>query len=154
MKRLFTLLLILFALACKTDVQNASGEASSTTESPELNVQLTCENIGSTDETPHFGVYLIVNNSKTKIKEITATCEAIDASEFANYEIPSEALTAVGGWWAGAGDYFYARRVGENIIVYYAGVDEEMSEPGYPYEVIATYEKGKFSVQMPTMEVQ
>lgn len=154
MKQLLPLLLILFVLGCKQDVKNAAGAGSNVSESADLNVQLMCEDIGSTDERPHFGVYLIVNNSKTKIKEIAVACEVLDSAQFANYEIPAEALAAVGGWWAGAGDYFYARKIGEKVIVYYAGVDEAMAEPGYPYEVIATYENGKFSVEIPKMEAE
>lgn len=150
MKRFLPLLLILFVLGCKQDAKNSSKD----TESADLNVQLLCEDIGSTDEMQHFGVYLVVNNSKTKIKEITVACEAIDAGEFADYEIPAEALAAVGGWWAGAGDYFYARKIGGKVIVYYAGVDEAMATPGYPYGVIATYENGKFSVEIPEMEAE
>lgn len=154
MKQFLPLLLILFVLGCKQDAKNASEDTATDVESADLNVQLVCEDIGSTDERPHFGVYLIVNNSKTKIKEIAVACEALDAGNFVNYEIPTEALAAVGGWWAGAGDYFYARKIGEKVIVYYAGVDEAMAEPGYPYEVIATYENGKFSVEIPEMEAE
>ncbi|MCB0609573.1 MAG: hypothetical protein H6562_17890 [Lewinellaceae bacterium] len=108
-------------------------------------VSLVCESrSGSTEETPAAGVFAIVNANKTKIANVSV-CDSLTTANFQDLAIPQDALTAVGGWWAGSGDYFYARRGEENEILFYHGAIDEMSEtPSPDYQVIATFSNGKF----------
>lgn len=141
MKKVAFLLLATLLLSCQADKNSNEDDVSA------LTVELVCEDMGSDDFQPHFGVYAVVNESKTKIKEIATMCEPIAAEEYADLEIPSEAVAAVGGWWAGAGDYFYARKESEKVTFYYAAVDE-MQEGPITYQPIATFADGRFSVNL------
>ncbi len=144
MKKLALFLLATLLLSCQSDkASNAQEDATRN-----LIVQLVCEDIGSDDLQPFFGVYAIINESKTKLREITAVCEAIPLESYADYEIPGDALSAVGGWWAGGGDYFYAAQAAGKVTFYHATVDE-MQEAPIVYQPIATFEDGRFSVRLP-----
>lgn len=144
MKNIVWIILVLFFISCQTDSSKNTSEQAA----EGFRVQLLCEDIDSDDMQPHFGIYAIVNNSKTKIKEMYAICETIDNESFADYEIPADATSAVGGWWAGGGDYFYAKQNAEIVTFYHAAVDEMQEGAAYAYEPIATYEKGRFSVSL------
>jgi hypothetical protein len=43
-------------------------------------------------------------------------------------------ITACGGWWAGAGDYFYAISSAKGVIVYKGWQDEQQEDSGYHWE--------------------
>lgn len=137
------LIITLFGVACQNDAKKDTAEDST----KPLAVQLTCEDIGSTDEAPHFAVYAIISEQKTKLMEVSSGCQIIEKAQFADYQIPNDATAAVGGWWAGAGDYFYAQQTGEKVKIFYAVADEAQETPGFKYKELATYEKGKFNVQ-------
>jgi hypothetical protein len=143
MRKVALFLLATLLFSCQPDRTSSDQEG----ENEALTIQLVCEDIGSDDTQPYFGVYAIVNESKTKIKEITTMCENITTEEYPALEIPEDAISAVGGWWAGAGDYFYAAQNGETITFYYAGVDEMQDEP-ITYQAIARFEDGRFSVSL------
>lgn len=143
---LFNFVLILFVMACQNEPKRATEEPA-VTATKTLPVRLSCEDIGSTDEMPRYAVYAIIEERKTKVMEISSACEMIEKAQFANFQIPDDAAAAVGGWWAGAGDYFYAQQLGKKVSIFYAGVDEAQESPGYAYKEIATYENGKFNIK-------
>ncbi len=150
MKKILALLMIALLVSCRQDTN--TNNQSLLESAPPLQVKLYCEDIAPGADQPQFAVYAIINESKAKITEIGVACQPIEQAEFATYEIPDDALSAVGGWWAGAGDYFYAKKEGKKVGIYYAGVDEAMETPGYPYQRVATYDNGKFSVSFPSLQ--
>ncbi len=115
-----------------------------------MNIQLNCEELEGSENSPSFAIYLQVEDRKTKIAEIGSTCNGITREEFESYEIPQTAIDAVGGWWAGAGDYFYTVAEGDVVAVYQGYADEMQEEPGYHYQRIATWDGKKFSVTQPS----
>jgi hypothetical protein len=139
------LLLLLFFAACKRDAKQAD-----TPDWSAINIQLTCTELEGSEHAPLYAVYLQVGDRKTKIAEIHSTCDDITRDEFSAYEIPEAALGAVGGWWAGAGDYFYVIPENDKVTVYQGSADEMQEAPGYNYQVIAAYDGKKFSVTLPT----
>ena len=52
--------------------------------------------------------------------------------------IPKNAKSAVGGWWAGGGDYFYVA-IEEGDAVVYVGYADEGAEPGDEYQYQEIY---------------
>lgn len=141
-KILFCYFLLSIALfACK---QEGSRKVENTTPEEPIRVQLLCESLSQDVTEPLYAVYAIIEDGKVKISE-TSICETLDKEEWADYEIPAEALTAAGGWWAGGGDYFYAIQKGEEIHILQAFTDESMAEEPYIYEVLAIFRAGKFS---------
>lgn len=83
----------------------------------------------------HYQVILTVDGKKEIIDTVMA-CDKIPASNFAQYDIPKTALSACGGWWAGAGDYFYAIWENNKVVVYQGWQDEQQTDDGYHWEVV------------------
>ena len=143
-KLLFYYFLMCIAIfACK---QEGTKNTQAPNAEKEIRVQLLCESLSQDVTEPLYAVYAIVEDGKVKIAE-TNVCETLDKEQWADYEIPAEALTAAGGWWAGGGDYFYAIQKGEEIQILQAFIDESQAEVPYVYELLATFSKGKFSFE-------
>lgn len=144
--RYFPTLVVSFGLlllaACQTD-KKVDQE---TPDNAPLDVQLICEATSESVDPPQNGVFIIVNESKTKIADVNA-CDKIDPADYATYDIPKDAIIAVGGWWAGGGDYFYVLRKEGGATVYHAQVDEAQEVEGYRYIPAVTYQDGKFSFE-------
>lgn len=148
MKNFFVLILLISALsACKQEPKQAGTVATDTPSSDSGKLQLTCEEVGSSGDIPKSAVYAIVNERKTKVMEINAVCMQLEPAGYAGYGIPADAVAVVGSWFAGIGDFFYARQEGNQINVYHASIGEEnTSEETPPYRKVATYEQDKITV--------
>ncbi len=141
MKRLFTCCLACTCLflACKNEPKPVDWSSK--------DIRLLCEDAGGTEEAPAFALYLQVDDRKSKVAETASACDVINSEAYATYEIPAEARFAAGGWWAGAGDYYYVIAEGNTLAVYHAAVDEMQEEPGYSYKRIAVYDGSKFRLE-------
>jgi hypothetical protein len=97
-------------------------------------VTLLCKDTG-TDSlgTPHYDVYLSADGKETKIKSINGCAEIVKA-DYASHEIPADALAACGGWWAGAGDYYYVIMKDGKPVVYEGWQDEGQKDKGYHWK--------------------
>ncbi len=145
MKRLFTCCLAFACLcsACKNEPKPTDWSVK--------DIRLLCQDTGSTEDAPAFAVYLQVDDRKSKVAETSCACEVIAPEAYATYEIPAEARFAAGGWWAGAGNYYYVIAEGNTLVVYHTAVDEMQEEPGYSYRRIAVYDNGKFRLESRAM---
>ena len=78
-----------------------------TDDALEIPVSLVCYG-GEMDEygVPQSQVFFEKGDSVYYVANCLA-CETISPSEYPQFEIPNKALSLVGGWWAGGGDYFY-----------------------------------------------
>lgn len=83
----------------------------------------------------HYQVLLTVDGKKEIIDTVMA-CEPIPVKSRADYDIPDDALAACGGWWAGAGDYFYAILKDNKVVVYHGWQDEEQEDDGFHWKVV------------------
>ena len=100
-------------------------------------VKLVCKNRGVDSlETPHFDVMLSVNGKEIKIKSING-CGDIAKSEYKTYGIPADAVSACGGWWAGAGDYYYVIMKNSQPSLFEGWMDESQKEKGYHWKEIS-----------------
>lgn len=147
MRKLFLGLLLVFAFAqCRQDAPPADQRTTEPTvtdrgldETSGGDVEIKiltfiCQTVRDEYDNPHSQVFLQLNNDRIKIADISA-CDIINGDSFAQYQIPAEALAACGGWWAGAGDYFYAIREGNHIKVMKGWQDESQTDQGYHYEL-------------------
>lgn len=143
MKKIIPFLLffpILFA--CKNDSQQKGGEADAAIIE-QTNVMLLCKTITEMDEetgAPMSEVYLQLAESKVKVADIN-TCETITPDLYEQYQIPKGAISAAGGWFAGAGDYLYLIEEDGNYVVKKGEIFEESEDNNYNYRVIAKYSK-------------
>ena len=150
----FTFLMLLVLAACKNDQspQNTSKTGSETKEETKAesaqiiqqdDVLLLCQEVKQTDtemDHPSFEVFLHLAESKVKVADILG-CETIAPEQFEQYQIPTSAISAVGGWYAGAGDYLYIMEEGDNYVIKKGEMFEEKEDNNYNYQEIAKYSK-------------
>lgn len=135
--------IFLFFLTCMVVLSSCQSDNSSNNNDTTavLDVQLKCELISADEDVPKAAIYALVRENKVKIGEvITDDCKVIEADDYANFKIPADALTAAGGWWAGAGDYYYILEA-ENEYVVMKGRLEEMMEGDMEYRRVAGLRK-------------
>jgi hypothetical protein len=104
-----------------------------------VDASLSCTSLGEDENgIPKNLVVLYLNGKKHQIDTITA-CENIATTDYNRYGIPAEAATACGGWWAGAGDYFYATVEGNVCMVMQGWQDEQQEDEGFHYEQVRRF---------------
>jgi hypothetical protein len=82
---------------------------------------------------PHSILYLISNGKKITVDTIYSCAEMI-RSEYEKNKIPADAIIALGGWWAGSGDYYYLVVRGGKPVLYAGWQDEQQTDEGYHWE--------------------
>jgi hypothetical protein len=101
-----------------------------------VKADLVCVNSMDESENPKSDVSVIVNGKKTKVQSVVGEMNPISKNEYSDYQIPQNAISAFGGWWAGAGDYFYISPSSNGIIVFHGWQDESQEDTGYHWEKI------------------
>jgi hypothetical protein len=165
MKKLFAIVTVGFLVACSANQTAESSEESvvtptsdsvamtpannepEATESVEeimLSAKLQCVDKGMDEyDVPHSDVFIEFGDHKEKVSSCLA-CQTITEEDFSKYDIPKDALSACGGWWAGGGDYFYVIRNARNTIEVYAGWQDEGqmedNDTSFHWELKKTYE--------------
>lgn len=132
-----TILVIALVFACQS---NQSEPENSNTEekeaainAPSIDAQFYCRDLTTSDDMPRAEVSLYLNKARYVIDTIQ-TCDLFEPADYAKYEIPAEAISACGGWWAGAGDYLYAIVEEDVCIVMQGWQDEQQEDDGFHYE--------------------
>lgn len=79
-----------------------------------------------TDEygVPHSEVSVSFNSEREKVANCLS-CDIIPKSDYAQYDIPKNAKSACGGWFAGGGDYFYSLVKEDGTVEVYSGWQDE-----------------------------
>ena len=108
----------------------------------DLSAQFDCKSIG-TEDMPQTIVSLTANG-KTWPIDTVAEAKVFEKADWPRHEIPTTALAACGGWFAGAGDYLYAIREGDSLNVYQGWQDEEQVEGGFHYKVVRAVKASDF----------
>ncbi len=100
--------------------------------------ELSCVDKGSDEfDVPINEVVLSIDGKQQTIDTIRTACNIIQPSEYKTYEIPAEATSACGGWWAGGGDYFYSIITEGKVKVFYGWQDEGQEDNGYHWKEMA-----------------
>jgi hypothetical protein len=144
MSRLTSLLafaLLLFA-ACSTDTKQQESTPTSL-EKPAaqpvpVGAKLLCEPVVEPNmqaDAPQHQVFLTAGEQKVKVADIL-NCSPLTPDQYGQYQIPANALDAVLGWWAGAGDILYITRENNGIVVKKGTVAEEMEGNDFGYETV------------------
>lgn len=123
----------LLLMACQP---KETPQESTETDLTSIEAELTCTALGEDENgVPGSLVALVLNGTKHDLDTIAA-CESIGAADFGRYDIPTEAVSACGGWWAGAGDYFYVMVEGNVCTVMQGWQDEQQEDEGFHYEQV------------------
>ena len=126
----------LYFLFFKKKPDGAAPAVAEKTFPTELKVQFDCKSIG-TEDTPQTIVSFSANGKTWPIDTVSQS-HVFEKGEFAQHQIPATALAACGGWWAGAGDYFYATREGDTLKIYQGWQEEQQTENGFHYNAVRT----------------
>jgi uncharacterized Zn-finger protein len=148
MKKLLLASLLLTALVFSCTDEPKDNQGGATTETPATaidpaTIKFICETAETPNEqadAPHHEVYLQLGNSKVKVADIL-NCETFDKAAYEQNQIPAKAIAAVGGWWAGAGDYLYIIEEGGNYVVKKGAIAEESENNDFGYKTIMTFSK-------------
>lgn len=145
MSRTFLIILLATLLvACGPD-----GDEQAARQADWSKVQLICEGLHQSDEMPRYAVYALLQESKIKLAEVAA-CDTITPDSYVELGIPENAITAVGGWWAGYGEYIYAVIEDDALRLLIGGQGEEDTTHQYPqYAPLARYQGDKFQLLRP-----
>jgi hypothetical protein len=86
-----------------------------------------------------FGIPLSVlmlaeNGGAIALDTVRVSLAKIERGRYAEMGIPSEALDACGGWYAGSGDYFYVVQRKGKTVVYKGFQDEAQTDQGYHWQ--------------------
>lgn len=113
-----------------------NGDTQQTMEqAPPKKVTFRLKDLGESEfGAPQTQVSLNVDGKQTIIDTALA-CSIIPANNFDQYDIPKNALSACGGWWAGAGDYYYVIVKDNKPVIYEGWQDEEQEDAGYHWEI-------------------
>lgn len=124
--------------ACQSDSKEVT-EGLKLVQIDDNKVVLECRDISqANDETPHHEVYIIVGDNRVKVAD-TEACGTVDSSSYAQLGIPEKALAAVGGWWKGQGDFVFAQRDNDRIVVKKATLDEANLDAEVRFLTVATF---------------
>jgi hypothetical protein len=134
-------------IACKSDSTRTPAVGQTTEKAAAVidpaSIKLICqpsEEPNTQADAPRHEVFIQMGDSKVKLADML-NCEAIEANAFEQYQIPANALSAVGGWWAGAGDYLYVVLEGDHYVVKKGDMDEGRMNNDYGYKSIMTFSK-------------
>ncbi len=92
----------------------------------------------SADLTPHGRVFLKVGGRRLLVESRTQFhFQVLDRSNYKDHAVPSSALTACSGWFAGGGEDLYAVRRAGRLRVYRRWMDEQA--PEFPFKLIRSF---------------
>jgi hypothetical protein len=81
---------------------------------------------------PTTAITLLVNRHAIPINsKVIALFRKLDRESYRDHDIPSDALAACFGWWAGAGDEYYVMRDGNRLAIFHRELSEEAELPRY-----------------------
>lgn len=92
------------------------------------------------DEMPQTLISIVINGVKHEVKTISGMADLIQKEQYEIMDIPSNAIAACGGWWAGAGDYFYMVNNSNAVVIYHGWQDEMQEDDGYHWELLKEIE--------------
>lgn len=122
MRKIFTLALMMLFFA----VANAQSNA---------DAKFVIVEIVDEDENSTFEIYVQYNKKKVLINTLNGNASIVDKSEF-YMGVPKTAISACGGWWAGAGDYYYLISSAKGLAIYHGWQDEEQEDEGFHWELL------------------
>ncbi len=144
---LASLLAITFLLGCTNDPPENQQQLTTTTTTgaaiDPATIKFICQSAQDPNmeaDAPRHEVYLQIGSSKIKVADIL-NCEILAKEFYEQNQIPPAAIAAVGGWWAGAGDYLYIIEENGNYVVKKGFTGEELQNNDFGYKTIMTFGK-------------
>lgn len=125
-----SLFLISSLLACGSKTKKVEREA----QGAASGVQFKCVQLeGTTEEDIFRYVVYLADGEHAHAIMMAPACSLLDASAYAEHQVPAEAIAAVSSWRAGSGDYLYAIETEAGTLFRRAIVDEMQLVTDYGY---------------------
>lgn len=155
------LLAILFLTSCNGENTNATEQKSDTAKSKtdslaktgsdtirdskntarmDADVQFVITK-NESDENPSSVIEISSGGKTSPVSKISGYADLIYKNDFKSKEIPENAITACGAWWAGAGDYFYVVSSANKLLIYQGWQDEGQTDQGYHWKKMKEIER-------------
>ncbi len=117
---------------------DSTNVAATTVPATLLDASLVCKEIRGPNEDAPLSIVSIKIGAQLTVVDSLSVCETISPGE---NEIPKDAISACGGWWAGAGDYLYIKYEGNDAVVMAGWQAEEQEDEGYHYKELKRYSR-------------
>ncbi len=135
----FISLMLFFSCNNASQEQGEQEDVTDTTETvtntplTAIEASFSCREL-SGEETPQplFEVILEINGN-AMVVDSTNACEVFAKTDYERYDIPANAISACGGWYAGAGDYYYLVRNQDELSLMQGWQDEGQEDEGFHY---------------------
>lgn len=124
-------LLIIVLAACFAIPCDASQSAGSKNSHRQSNVTWQFDTRNDRDGNPNTKVLLNVGGRQVFILRDTAQFSVLERKDYSSHGVPSTAVAACFGWWAGSGEEMYVIRRGRQLIVYIRYLDEQTETGRY-----------------------
>lgn len=139
--RLSAILLLVLACSCGNKKTSSPGTGADTAKTPatmpakdSMPVGFRCTELPvDSFGIPHYILSLKINGTEEPVDTIN-NCGTISRSDYERYEIPPAALDARGGWYAGAGDYYYIILENGKPVLFAGWQDEMQKDDGFHWE--------------------
>lgn len=115
-----------------------SGNASSMNRAQSDAVQFLLTDIPALNDldNPQTEITVQIGNKLIAIDSILGSAQYYTKENYKEMGIPDNAVAACGGWWAGAGDYFYMIKTAKGVAVYQGWQDEQQEDAGYHWKLM------------------
>ena len=70
-------------------------------------------------------IYLLVNGRRVFLLRAGSQFSVLDRQDYESHAVPSTAITACAGWWAGQGQDLYVIRRQRQLVVFIRYLDEQ-----------------------------
>lgn len=119
---LFTAIAGAFVPQARASIQNAGHESAEVTWA--------FDKREDRNGNPRTNVFLVVGGRRVLVRRnVLAQYTEIAPEDYRSHGVPSAAVAACQGWWAGAGEDLYVIRRGRRLIVFIRYLDEQAA-PG------------------------
>lgn len=109
-----------------------------------VKADLECEELRGADEDDPQAVVYLNQMESSHIIDTIYTCSVIAPEMYRNYDIPKQALSACGGWWAGTGNFYYSVQEGDSLVVMHT-LRQQQDSLAFQYSV-----RHRFPVLLPS----
>lgn len=123
--------------------KSADEQTQTTTETTTLQLAWKIENLGidSMGYAPVSRLTLLINGKEEPLGDLNQPLAEIAAEQFAEQGIPADATIACGGFWGGATTNYYAVVMGDEVVVFSGGPNENeetADQQPFIYEIFKT----------------
>jgi len=88
------------------------------------------------DEDPRTVITAVYGHQEIIIDTIMGSAQYYPQDNWKEMEVPDNAISVCGCWWAGGGEYFYMIPTNKGVAIYVGYQDEGQEEPGYGWTLI------------------